>query len=170
MALITEDRKLTGLNLSGTVKENISLASLKKFAKGGILDKKQELKVANQYVKDLGIKTPSANAMVSNLSGGNQQKVVLAKWLVSQPDIIIFDEPTRGIDVGAKRDIYLLINNLAKAGKGVIMISSEMPEIIGICDRALIMCEGQITGELYRSQFSQELIMAYASRKEGKPA
>jgi len=170
IALITEDRKLTGLNLVGTVKENISLASLQALAHGGILDKKRELEIADKYIKELGIKTPSADVLVGNLSGGNQQKVVLAKWLLAQPDIIIFDEPTRGIDVGAKRDIYILINELAKAGKAIIVISSEMAEIIGICDRTLVMCEGQITGELYRSQFSQELIMAYASRKEGKPA
>ena len=166
MALITEDRKLTGLNLAGSVKENISLAALGSVSNGGILDGKKEAAIADQYIMDMGIKTPSRESLVSILSGGNQQKVVLAKWLFAKPEIIIFDEPTRGIDVGAKRDIYLLINNLAKEGKAVIVISSEMPEIIGICDRTLVMCGGQITGELYRSHFSQELIMKYASRKE----
>ena len=102
------------------------------------------------------------------MSGGNQQKVVLAKWLLDQPDIIIFDEPTRGIDIGAKRDIYLLINELAKEGKGVIVISSEMAEVMGISDRIIVMCEGEIKGDIPREDFSQELIMSHASNIEGR--
>lgn len=168
MALITEDRKLTGLNLIGTVKENISIVSLKKLSSNGIIDKKKEGGIADQYIKDLKIKTPNRDVMVGNLSGGNQQKVVLAKWLLGEPEIIIFDEPTRGIDIGAKRDIYLLINELAKEGKAVIVISSEMAEVMGICDRIMVMCEGHMTGELPREEFSQELIMSYASRMEGR--
>ncbi len=168
IALITEDRKLTGLNLIGSVKENISAVSLKKLSPRGIVDKRQENEIAEKYIKDLKIKTPDQNAIVGNLSGGNQQKVVLAKWLLDQPDIIIFDEPTRGIDIGAKRDIYLLINELAKEGKGVIVISSEMAEVMGISDRIIVMCEGEIKGDIPREDFSQELIMSHASNIEGR--
>lgn len=168
IALITEDRKLTGLNLIGSVKENISAVSLSKLSKRGIIDKKQESEVAERYIKELKIKTPNGNAIVGNLSGGNQQKVVLAKWLLDEPEIIIFDEPTRGIDIGAKRDIYLLINKLAKEGKAVIVISSEMAEVMGISDRIVVMCEGELKGEIQREDFSQELIMSYASNMEGR--
>lgn len=168
IALITEDRKRTGLNLSANVRENISLAALRNLARAGLIDRRKEKQVVQEYIEQLKIKTPGAETLVSNLSGGNQQKVVLAKWLLNGPEIIIFDEPTRGIDVGAKRDIYLLINELAKQGKAIIVISSEMAEVMGISDRILVMCEGRITGELNRDEFSQERIMAYASRKEGK--
>lgn len=168
IALITEDRKLTGLNLIASVKENISIVSLSKMSKKGIVDKKRENEVAEKYIKELKIKTPNGNAIVGNLSGGNQQKVVLAKWLLDEPEIIIFDEPTRGIDIGAKRDIYLLINELAKEGKAVIVISSEMAEVMGISDRIVVMCEGELKGEIQRDEFSQELIMSYASNIEGR--
>ena len=168
IALITEDRKLTGLNLIASVKENISIVSLSKMSKKGIIDKKRENEVAEKYIKELKIKTPNGNAIVGNLSGGNQQKVVLAKWLLDEPEIIIFDEPTRGIDIGAKRDIYLLINELAKEGKAVIVISSEMAEVMGISDRIAVMCEGQLKGMIQREEFSQELIMSYASNMEGR--
>lgn len=168
IALITEDRKLTGLNLIASVKENISIVSLSKMSKNGIIDKKRENEVAEKYIKELKIKTPNGNAIVGNLSGGNQQKVVLAKWLLDEPEIIIFDEPTRGIDIGAKRDIYLLINELAKEGKAVIVISSEMAEVMGISDRIAVMCEGQLKGMIQREEFSQELIMSYASNMEGR--
>lgn len=168
IALITEDRKLTGLNLIASVKENISIVSLSKMSKNGIIDKKRENEVAEKYIKELKIKTPNGNAIVGNLSGGNQQKVVLAKWLLDEPEIIIFDEPTRGIDIGAKRDIYLLINELAKEGKAVIVISSEMAEVMGISDRIVVMCEGELKGEVQRDEFSQELIMSYASNIEGR--
>lgn len=170
MAMITEDRKQTGLNLKTTVEQNISLVSLKRLSQNGIIDKGKEREAAEQYIKSLKIKTFSRKSSVASLSGGNQQKVVLAKWLLSEPDIIIFDEPTRGIDVGAKRDIYLLISELVKKGKGVIVISSEMPEVMGISDRILVMCEGALTGELKREAFSQEAIMNYASAKGGKRA
>ena len=150
MALITEDRKQTGLNLIVSVKENIASVSIGKLSNHGIVNDKKINEVSEKYIKELKIKTPDGNAIVGNLSGGNQQKVVLAKWLLDEPDIIIFDEPTRGIDIGAKRDIYLLINNLAKEGKAVIVISSEMAEVMGICDRILVMAEGRINGEVQR--------------------
>ena len=167
MALITEDRKQTGLNLIVSVKENIASISIGKLSNHGIVNDKKINEVSEKYIKELKIKTPDGNAIVGNLSGGNQQKVVLAKWLLDEPDIIIFDEPTRGIDIGAKRDIYLLINNLAKEGKAVIVISSEMAEVMGICDRILVMAEGRINGEVQREEFSQEVIMGYASNITG---
>lgn len=167
MALITEDRKQTGLNLIVSVKENIASVSIGKLSTHGIVNDKKINEVSEKYIKELKIKTPDGNAIVGNLSGGNQQKVVLAKWLLDEPDIIIFDEPTRGIDIGAKRDIYLLINNLAKEGKAVIVISSEMAEVMGICDRILVMAEGRINGEVQREEFSQEVIMGYASNITG---
>ena len=167
MALITEDRKQTGLNLIVYVKENIASVSIGKLSNHGIVNDKKINEVSEKYIKELKIKTPDGNAIVGNLSGGNQQKVVLAKWLLDEPDIIIFDEPTRGIDIGAKRDIYLLINNLAKEGKAVIVISSEMAEVMGICDRILVMAEGRINGEVQREEFSQEVIMGYASNITG---
>ena len=167
MALITEDRKQTGLNLIVSVKENIASVSIGKLSNHGIVNEKKINEVSEKYIKELKIKTPDGNAIVGNLSGGNQQKVVLAKWLLDEPDIIIFDEPTRGIDIGAKRDIYLLINNLAKEGKAVIVISSEMAEVMGICDRILVMAEGRINGEVQREEFSQEVIMGYASNITG---
>ncbi len=168
IAMITEDRKQTGLNLKTSVEQNISLVSIKKLSRAGIIDKGQESEAADRYIKSLNIKTHSRKAPIISLSGGNQQKVVLAKWLLSEPDIIIFDEPTRGIDVGAKRDIYLLIGELAKQGKGIIVISSEMPEVMGISDRILVMSEGAVAGELNRDEFSQEAIMNYASARGGK--
>ena len=118
---------------------------------------------SEEYIEKLNIKTPSADQIVGNLSGGNQQKIVIAKWLLNDPDIIILDEPTRGIDVGAKRDIYLLLGNLVRQGKAVIMISSEIPELMGICDRIMVMCEGNYSGEVSREEFSQERIMTLAS-------
>ena len=167
MALITEDRKQTGLNLIVSVKENIASVSIGKLSNHGIVNDKKINEVSEKYIKELKIKTPDGNAIVGNLSSGNQQKVVLAKWLLDEPDIIIFDEPTRGIDIGAKRDIYLLINNLAKEGKAVIVISSEMAEVMGICDRILVMAEGRINGEVQREEFSLEVIMGYASNITG---
>lgn len=168
IALITEDRKHGGLNLVASIKENISLTALNKLSKAGLIDKKREQQAADEYMEKLNVKAPNANTTVGDLSGGNQQKVVLAKWLLNEPEIIIFDEPTRGIDVGAKRDIYLLINKLAKQGKGIIVISSEMAEVMGISDRILVMCEGRVTGELKRTEFTQEIIMSFASRMGGK--
>lgn len=163
VALITEDRKVTGLNLSGTVNDNIAMVAIKKLLHNGLYSKKLALKASQEYIEKLKIKTPSGNQIVGNLSGGNQQKVVLGKWLLNDPDIIILDEPTRGIDVGAKRDIYLLVGSLVQQGKAVIMISSEIPELMGVCDRIAVMAEGHLTGEVQRDEFSQEAIMTLAS-------
>lgn len=163
IALITEDRKQTGLNLKFSVKDNITIVSLDELSRMGIINDTQERKAADDFIHNLSIKTTSRNTLLANLSGGNQQKVVLAKWLLTTPEIIILDEPTRGIDVGAKRDIYLLIGEMVKTGKAVLMISSEIPEIMGLSDRIIVLAEGKKTGEISRQDFSQELIMRYAS-------
>ena len=163
LALVTEDRKTTGLNLLGTVEENISIAAIDRIARYGMIRKSEEHARAEDSIATLSIKTLSRDASVSSLSGGNQQKVVLAKWLMTTPEVIILDEPTRGIDVGAKRDIYLLIGELARNGKAVIVISSELIEIMGLADRIFVMAGGRITGELSRDAFSQERIMALAT-------
>ena len=166
VALITEDRKGTGLNLSGTVGDNIAMVAIRKLLCRGLYNKNKARSASLDYIKKLNIKTPSGDQIVGNLSGGNQQKVVIAKWLLNDPDIIILDEPTRGIDVGAKRDIYLLLGKLVQQGKAVVMISSEIPELMGVCDRIMVMCEGNLSGEVKRGEFSQERIMALASAIE----
>ena len=163
VALVTEDRKVTGLNLSGTVNDNISMVAIGKALVNGLYSRAKARKLSAEYIEKLKIKTPSGDQIVGNLSGGNQQKVVISKWLLNDPDIIIMDEPTRGIDVGAKRDIYLLIGSLVQQGKAVILISSEIPELMGVCDRIAVMAEGHLSGELGREAFSQESIMRLAS-------
>lgn len=159
IAYTTEDRKSAGLNLIDSVKRNITIASLKKISKNYVTDDNLEIKYAEEYRKKLNIKTPSIMQRAGNLSGGNQQKVVLSKWIFAEPDVLILDEPTRGIDVGAKYEIYTIINKLADDGKSVILISSELPEILGICDRIYVMSEGRIVGEFNRETASQESIM-----------
>jgi len=163
IALVPEDRKRHGLILDMSVKENISMAGIDKVTRRGILRKKLERDLAASFIRRLRIITPDENREVKYLSGGNQQKVVLAKWLTVNSDILIFDEPTRGIDVGAKAEIYRILSNLAAEGKGVIMISSELPEILGMCDRILVMHDGRITGELTRKEATQERILEYAT-------
>jgi ABC-type sugar transport system ATPase subunit len=163
VALVTEDRKLTGLNLTGTVNDNISMVAIRKTLQNGLYSKAKARRLSSEYINKLKIKTPSGDQIVGNLSGGNQQKVVIAKWLLNDPEVIIMDEPTRGIDVGAKRDIYLLIGELVQAGKAVILISSEIPELMGVCDRIAVMAEGHLAGEVKREEFSQERIMTLAS-------
>jgi putative multiple sugar transport system ATP-binding protein len=159
IAYVTEDRKRYGLNLIGTVTTNISAVALAQFAKWGIIDRNREYLTAEEYRRSMNIKTPAVSEVVGRLSGGNQQKVVLSKWLVSGPDVLILDEPTRGIDVGAKYEIYSLINQLAAQGKAVVMISSELPELLGMCDRIYTISEGAITGDVPRSEATQESLM-----------
>jgi len=162
IAYTTEDRKALGLNLIQTIRENVSAASLHKISSArGIVTPGAEAKVAEQYRKDFRIKAPNVESVVGQLSGGNQQKVVLSKWVNTDPDVLILDEPTRGIDVGAKYEIYGIMNDMADAGKAVIVISSELPELIGTCDRIYTVNEGHITGDIPRAQFSQELLMKY---------
>jgi putative multiple sugar transport system ATP-binding protein len=160
MAYVSEDRKVYGLNLVADIKDNICSAGLSQLTNAlGWVDGNEELKVAEQYREMLGIKTPSVLANVNKLSGGNQQKVVLAKWLFTDPDVLILDEPTRGIDVGAKYEIYMLINRMVADGKAVIVISSELPEVLGISDRIYTLSFGRITGEIPASQATQENLM-----------
>ncbi len=164
IGLIPEDRKQHGALLHMSIQENTTYAHLSNFAdKFGLIDSKKETKAVQEYKEALKIKTPSLSQKVKNLSGGNQQKVVLAKWLITDCKVLIFDEPTRGIDVGAKQEIYQLMIDLAKQGKVIIMISSEMPELLGMSDRIIVMHEGRITGELYRDDATQEKILSMAS-------
>lgn len=160
LAYVTEDRKELGLILDESIRFNTSLAKLESVSSHGVLDERRETEVAEQYRKALATRTPSVFQKVGNLSGGNQQKVVLAKWLFTDPEVLILDEPTRGIDVGAKYEIYSIINDLSAQGKGVVMISSEMPELLGMCDRIYVMNEGAFVGELPASEASQERIMS----------
>ncbi len=160
LAYVTEDRKGNGLILSNPIKINTTLANLDAISKNGVIDKDKEYQVAVEYKDKLKTKCPTVNQNVGNLSGGNQQKVLLAKWMFANPDVLILDEPTRGIDVGAKYEIYCIINQLVSEGKSVIMISSELPEILGMCDRIYIMNEGKMVGEVSREEATQELIMS----------
>lgn len=165
---LSEDRKRYGLALGLDVESNIVLASFDKFLKWlGWVDQSQTSEATQTYVQALSIKTPTLQQRVKNLSGGNQQKVVIGKWLTANTEILIFDEPTRGIDVGAKSEIYRLLNDLARQGKAIIMISSELPEILRMSHRILVMCEGRITGELSSREASQEAIMTLATQRSG---
>ncbi|MDT8854371.1 sugar ABC transporter ATP-binding protein [Paracoccaceae bacterium Fryx2] len=159
LAYVTEDRKALGLVLEENILRNTTLANLPGVSRRGVIDSNRERKVAEDYKTQLNTRTPTVFQRVVNLSGGNQQKVVLAKWLFTDPDVLILDEPTRGIDVGAKFEIYAIINQLADQGRGVILISSEMPELLGMCDRIMVMNKGSFVGELSRAQASQERIM-----------
>lgn len=159
LAYVTEDRKNAGLNLIDSIKNNISIAKIKKLSKKLFVDGNKEISVTEDFRKKLNIKSPSIIQKAGNLSGGNQQKVVLSKWIFTDPDILILDEPTRGIDVGAKYEIYKIINDLADSGKSILVISSELPEILGICDRVYVMNAGRIVGELPVKEASQEIIM-----------
>ncbi|WP_251044918.1 multiple monosaccharide ABC transporter ATP-binding protein [Arthrobacter sp. ISL-5] len=161
LAYATEDRKRYGLNLIGNITVNVSAAALSKLARWGVIDRHREYKVAESYRERMNIKAPGVDTITGKLSGGNQQKVVLSKWIFSGPDILILDEPTRGIDVGAKYEIYGIINELAAQGKAVIVISSELPELLGLSDRIYAISEGRITGEVPREEADQEVLMHY---------
>lgn len=162
---LSEDRKRYGLIVDKSVEENTVISSLNDFVKGFFIDKAKSKEVSQKYVESLKTKTPSVSQLVKKLSGGNQQKVVIAKWLVKNSDILIFDEPTRGIDVGAKSEIYALMERLAKEGKSIIMISSELPEVLRMSDRVIVMCEGRITGILDIAEANQEVIMQSATKR-----
>lgn len=163
LAYVSEDRKEKGLILIEDVRENISVANLKEFVNYGVLNENEEIKVAESYRTSVNIKTPSINQAVSNLSGGNQQKVVISKWLFTKPKVLILDEPTRGIDVGAKYEIYTIMNRLVQEGMSIVMISSELPEVLGMSDRIYVMSEGEFKGELSTSEATQERIMELAT-------
>lgn len=163
IAYLSEDRKKEGIILNMSVGNNISLCNLKKYENSiKKIDKEKELKEVDEYIKKLSVKTPSVKQIIKNLSGGNQQKAIIAKWIMISPKILIIDEPTRGIDVGAKKEIYEVLNEIKGLGKAIIMISSDMPEVLGISDRILVMSEGNLSGELSREEATQEKIMKYA--------
>jgi inositol transport system ATP-binding protein len=163
MALLTEDRKATGIMGVLPVRDNMFAAALRRFSPGGWLDRRRIEGAAEEQKKALTIKTPSLDQLIKNLSGGNQQKVLVSRWLLTVPDILMIDEPTRGIDVGAKAEIHRIISNLAKGGKAVLMVSSEMPEILGMSDRILVMHEGKVSGEVSRADATQDIIMQLAT-------
>jgi putative multiple sugar transport system ATP-binding protein len=167
LAYVTEDRKTLGLILDEPISRNITLANLLGVSKRGVLNHQREQQVAEEYRRAMNIRTPNVAQRVVNLSGGNQQKVVLSKWLFTDPQVLILDEPTRGIDVGAKFEIYGIMNELAAQGRGVVMISSEMPELLGMCDRIYVMNEGKIVGELSKAEADQERIMGLILKNEG---
>ena len=164
LAYVTEDRKTNGLLLNESIRFNTTLPRLDKVSDKGIIDRDKERMYAEQMKEEMGTKTPSVEQKVGNLSGGNQQKALLGKWMFTEPDILILDEPTRGIDVGAKYDIYCLINQMVEQGKSVVMISSEMPELLGMCDRIYVMNEGKLLAELDAKEATQESIMGYILR------
>jgi ABC-type sugar transport system ATPase subunit len=171
IGFVTEDRKLQGLVLGMTVRENATLASLRQIVRLGVmLDLERERRLAADLVNRLGVRTPSLEQEVANLSGGNQQKVVVAKWLATRPRILILDEPTRGIDVGAKLEIYRLIEELAASGIAVLVISSELPELLGLTDRIAVMREGRIVGELPTPSATEEALLALAMGQERREA
>src|SRR5690606_22554971 len=159
IAYVTEDRKGYGLNLIDDIRHNISAAGLSRLSRGGLVDANAEIAVAETFRSDLGIKAPSVLSLVGQLSGGNQQKVVLGKWLYTEPEVLILDEPTRGIDVGAKYEIYGLINRMVAAGTAVVVISSELQELLGTCDRIYTVAFGRVTGEVPTAEATQENLM-----------
>jgi inositol transport system ATP-binding protein len=163
MGLLTEDRKLTGIMGALSVRDNMTIANLNRFSPGGILRKRQMEAACRSQRDALAIKTPSLAQLIKNLSGGNQQKVLVSRWLLTLPDVLMIDEPTRGIDVGAKSEIHRLMSGLAKEGKAILMVSSEMPEILGMSDRVLVMAGGRITAEFSRADVSQEKLVAPAA-------
>lgn len=170
LVMVPEDRKQQGLILLNSVGFNLTINVLESFIGLGVVNKCAENEIIERHIRALNIKTPSARQKVGNLSGGNQQKVLMGKWLATNPKILILDEPTRGVDVGAKAEIYMIIDRLAKEGISVIMVSSELNEIINMCDRVLVMSDGRITGELNRSEFTQELIMSFATTMKEETA
>lgn len=163
IAYVTEDRKREGIILNQDIKSNITITNLNLLASMGFINENEEIQVANKYKDDLNIKAPSIEQFAENLSGGNQQKVSLAKWLFAKPEILILDEPTRGIDVGAKFEIYNIINKLIEEGLSIILISSELPEILGMCDRIYVVAHGEITGEYSKDEATQDKIMELAT-------
>ena len=163
---LSENRKQLGLCLGLSVSDNTVLPSLENFTGGGFVKSKKIHEAVTEYVSMINVKTPSDQTLIKSLSGGNQQKVVIAKWLMRNCDILIFDEPTRGIDVGAKNEIYKLMNRLVSENKSIIMISSELPELLRMSDRIIVMCEGRVTGELKIEDADQRKIMQYATMRE----
>jgi methyl-galactoside transport system ATP-binding protein len=163
-ALLTEERRSTGIFPLLSITENTTISNIKSYRRAFILNDAERIKATEESIKSLKIKTPSHRSKIKNLSGGNQQKVILARWLLTKPRVLLLDEPTRGIDVGAKLEIYKIISNLAKEGHGIIMVSSEMPELIGVCDRIIVMSAGRVAGEVDIKDVTQEKLMSFATR------
>jgi ribose transport system ATP-binding protein len=168
VALVPEDRKRHGVVLDFSIRDNITLPQLDKLSRGTIIDHGRENALAEDFSRQLRIKAPSISSRVGELSGGNQQKVVLAKWLAMHPDVLIFDEPTRGIDIGARHEIYLIMNRLAEEGRTILMVSSDMEELIGMSDRIVVLREGVQQGILRKEQITQEAVMALAAEGEAE--
>ena len=166
IAMVSEDRRRYGIIGVRSIRENIALPNLEKVSTYGVIRHRKEKEITQNYFQKLNIKAPSHTTLIQNLSGGNQQKVVLAKWLLAGPDVLILDEPTRGIDVGAKYEIYCLIKEMLAQGTTILMVSSELPELIGMCDRVYVMAEGRITGEVAKQEMTQEAIMRLATGGE----
>lgn len=162
VVMLSEDRRLVGIIPQMSIKQNATLASLRKIINGGFTHRRQEQQLAEEYFSRLSVKAPSSETRIASLSGGNQQKVLLARWLIADPKVLLLDEPTRGIDVGAKFEIYKIMTELAKQGRGILMISSELPELIGMCDRIYVMSSGRVTAELAPDQYSQEVILTHS--------
>ncbi|WP_336716582.1 sugar ABC transporter ATP-binding protein [Arthrobacter sp. USHLN218] len=165
VAMLSEDRRLVGIIPKLSIKKNATLASLKRVVYGGFAHARQEQKLVTEYFKKMNVKAPSTETRIESLSGGNQQKVLLARWLIADPKVMLLDEPTRGIDIGAKFEIYKIMTELARQGRGILMISSELPELIGMCDRIYVMSAGRLTAELTPDRFSQETILTYAMKE-----
>jgi ribose transport system ATP-binding protein len=165
IALVPEDRKLHGLVLNQTIKSNISITVLKTLESFGLLNAKKEKALAANYINQLAIKTSSDKNLAQQLSGGNQQKIVLAKWLATNPQVLLLDEPTRGIDINAKAEIYKLMKSLAAQGMGIVMVSSELPEILAVSDRVLVLCEGELTASIPIEEATEAGILKYAIHK-----
>ncbi|SDL25638.1 sugar ABC transporter ATP-binding protein [Tessaracoccus oleiagri] len=162
VVMLSEDRRLAGIIPALSIKKNATLANMKKVVYGGYAHAREEQKIVDEYFGRMRVKAPSTEVKIASLSGGNQQKVLLARWLIAEPKVLLLDEPTRGIDVGAKWEIYRIMTDLARQGKGILMISSELPELLGMCDRIYVMSSGRLTAELERDQFNQETILKYA--------
>ncbi|MBL8851274.1 MAG: sugar ABC transporter ATP-binding protein [Planctomycetaceae bacterium] len=166
MAMVSEDRKRLGLFSRMTVRENITLCTLRDALRGGLIQDSRERRLARESVEQLSIRTAGTEAAITSLSGGNQQKCIIARWLRTQPRVLLLDDPTRGIDVGAKAELYTIIDALCRRGMGIIVTSSELPELVTLCDRILVLCEGRVTGELARGEFSEQRIMEFATQRE----
>ena len=166
VALVTEDRKRLGLFPQMNVRENITICMLEEAASLGLVAGRTERRAANESIKLLAIKTPGSEASITGLSGGNQQKAIIARWLRTQPKVLLLDDPTRGVDVGAKAELYRVIDKLCRDGLGILVTSSELPELIALCDRILVLCEGRLTGAFTRGQFSEQALMEAATKRK----
>lgn len=164
--MVTEDRKRLGLFAQMSVRENITICTLNEAATGGMVRGAAERRQAEESIVQLGVKTAGCEAAITSLSGGNQQKCIIARWLRTNPKVLLLDDPTRGVDVGAKAELYKVIDGLCREGLGIIVTSSELPELITLCDRMLVLCEGRLTGELQRDEFTEQRIMELATQTE----